>query len=570
MVDTLIKGGLIFDGTGSEPFEADIGISGDRIAFINKKAKVKSQSPSVTRRGEKSEVSANRVIDAKGLAVSPGFIDTHAHSEFTLLADHRAEGKISQGITTEIDGNCGLSAAPLYGEALKQREEDLMELGIVERWTTFKGYFDILGKGIALNFVTLVGHGNLRACVAGYEDKALNNNEIKKMQVLLKEAIKEGAIGLSTGLIYPPGVYSDTEELIELSKVLSQSYKDSHINKSPRPPFTKGGIGGITGKISGFGIYTSHMRSEGDKLLESIEEIIRIGRKAGVNIHISHMKTSGKKNWHKIDNAISLIEEARREGIRITCDRYPYTAASTDLDTILPPWVYEGGMKEELKRLKSSEFQEKIKKEILYEYPEIEYWGNVNIASVSSEKNRWMEGKSIAYIARHEDSETVDIFLKILIEEKLRVSAIFASMNEDNLKRFLSLPYVMIGTDSSARSTSGPTYKGKPHPRGFGSFPRFLGRYVRDNGLISMNEAIHKITMLPAKTFGISKRGVLKKGAFADLVVFDYRKIIDRATFDKPFLKPEGIYYVFVNGLSAVWEGELTGINAGRILKHGR
>jgi N-acyl-D-amino-acid deacylase len=546
MVDTLIKGGLIFDGTGSEPFEADIGISGDRIAFINKKAKVKSQSPSLTRRGEKSEVSANRVIDAKGLAVSPGFIDTHAHSEFTLLADHRAEGKISQGITTEIDGNCGLSAAPLYGEALKQREEDLMELGIVERWTTFKGYFDILGKGIALNFVTLVGHGNLRACVAGYEDKALNNNEIKKMQALLKEALKEGAIGLSTGLIYPPGVYSTTEELMNLFRPSSFILRPSRL------------------------IYTSHMRSEGDKLLESIEEIIRIGRKAGVNIHISHMKTSGKKNWHKIDNAISLIEEARREGIRITCDRYPYTAASTDLDTILPPWVYEGGMKEELKRLKSSEFQEKIKKEILYEYPEIEYWGTVNIASVSSEKNRWMEGKSIAYIARHEDSETVDIFLKILIEEKLRVSAIFASMNEDNLKRFLSLPYVMIGTDSSARSTSGPTYKGKPHPRGFGSFPRFLGRYVRDNGLISMNEAIHKITMLPAKTFGISKRGVLKKGAFADLVVFDYRKIIDRATFDKPFLKPEGIYYVFVNGLSAVWEGELTGINAGRILKHGR
>ena len=546
MVDTLIKGGLIFDGTGSEPFEADIGISGDRIAFINKKSEVKSQSPSVTRRGEKSEVSANRVIDAKGLAVSPGFIDTHAHSEFTLLADHRAEGKISQGITTEIDGNCGLSAAPLYGEALKQREEDLMELGIVERWTTFKGYFDILGKGIALNFVTLVGHGNLRACVAGYEDKALNNNEIRKMQVLLKEAIKEGAIGLSTGLIYPPGVYSTTEELMNLFRPSSFILRPSRL------------------------IYTSHMRSEGDKLLESIEEIIRIGRKAGVNIHISHMKTSGKKNWHKIDNAISLIEEARREGIRITCDRYPYTAASTDLDTILPPWVYEGGMKEELKRLKSSEFQEKIKKEILYEYPEIEYWGNVNIASVSSEKNRWMEGKNIAYIAHHENSEPVDIFLKILIEEKLRVSAIFASMNEDNLKRFLSLPYVMIGTDSSARSTSGPTYKGKPHPRGFGSFPRFLGRYVRDNGLISMNEAIHKITMLPAKTFGISKRGVLKKGAFADLVVFDYRKIIDRATFDKPFLKPEGIYYVFVNGLSAVWEGELTGINAGRILKHGR
>jgi N-acyl-D-amino-acid deacylase len=312
------------------------------------------------------------------------------------------------------------------------------------------------------------------------------------------------------------------------------------------------------------------MRSEGDKLLESIEETIRIGKEAGIKIHISHIKTGGKKNWHKINNAISLIEEAQREGIKVTCDRYPYTAASTDLDTILPAWSYEGGSEKELKRLKSLRIKEKIKKEILYEYPEIEYWENVNIASVCSEKNRWMEGKSIVYIARHEDSKPVDIFLKILIEEKLRVSAIFSSMNEDNLRRFLSLPYVMIGTDSSARSKSGPTHKGKPHPRGFGSFPRFLGRYVRGNGLMSMNEAIHKITMLPAKTFGISKRGVLKRGAFADLVIFDHENIIDRATFGEPFLKPEGIYYVIVNGVPAIWEGEITSIKAGRILRHGR
>jgi len=557
-VDILIKGGLIFNGTGSEPFEADIGISGDKIAFISKKSRILQK--------------AKRVIEADGLAVAPGFIDTHSHSEFTLLADPRAEGKIFQGITTEINGNCGLSAAPLYGEALKQREEDLSEFSIHERWSTFEEYFEILRKGLTLNFVTLVGHGNLRACVIGYKDKIPDDIELMRIQTLLRRAIDAGAIGLSTGLIYPPGIYSDTEELVELSKVLSQSHKNLslyHNNPTtspcnpPTPPLEKGGKGG-------FGIYTSHMRSEGKGLIESIKEVIRIGREANIKVHISHLKTSGKKNWHKIDDAISLIEEAQKEGIKITCDRYPYTAASTDLDTILPSWVYEGGREDELERLKKSELQKKIKEEILDENPEIKFWENVNIASVSSEKNRWMEGKSLAYIAQREDSGPVDILLKILMEENLKVSAIFLSMNEDNLKRFLSLPYVMLGTDSSARCTNGTTHKGKPHPRGFGSFPKFLGRYVRNNGLMSLGKAIQKITMLPAKTFGINKRGIIKKGAFADIVVFDHEKIIDRATFDDPFLKPEGIYYVVVNGLPAIWEGSPTGINAGRILRHGR
>jgi len=424
---------------------------------------------------------------------------------------------------------------------LKQREKDLGELNIRERWSTLDGYFEILEKkGLAFNFATLVGHGNLRACIAGYEDKRLTASDKKKMRILLRGSLREGAIGISTGLIYPPGIYSDTEELVDLARCCKKL------------------------------IYTSHMRSEGDKLIESVEEIIRIGKEAGIKVHISHIKTSGEKNWHKIGNAISMIEDARENGARITCDRYPYTAASTDLDTILPSWAYEGGTEKELKRLKSLKFQKKMKKEILCEHPEKEYWEGVIVASVSSEKNRWMEGKSIACIAHYESSEPVDILFKILIEERLRVGAIFSSMNEDNLRRFLSLSYVMIGTDSSSRCTSGPTCKGKPHPRGFGSFPRFLGRYVRDNGVISMREAVHKITMFPAKTFGIDKRGVIRKGAFADLVIFDHGKIIDRATFDEPFLKPEGICYVFVNGKPAIWDGKPTGIFAGRVLRHGR
>ncbi|OGW40923.1 MAG: hypothetical protein A2Y97_03010 [Nitrospirae bacterium RBG_13_39_12] len=541
-LDLLIKGGLIFDGYGLEPYEADIGISGDKIAFINKKSKIRSQqfNHSYTSFKKEGRRGFDRVIEAEGLSVAPGFIDTHAHSEFTLLADPRAEGKICQGITTEINGNCGLSAAPLYGEALEQRETDLAELGIEERWSTFKEYYEILKKGISLNFVTLAGHGNIRACITGYKDKTLTLSEIKKMKGLLRKAISEGAVGISTGLIYPPGIYSTTEELTEIAKCCNKL------------------------------IFASHMRSEGDELLESIKEIIRIGREADIKVHISHIKTSGKKNWYKIDDAVLLIEKAREKGIEITCDRYPYNASSTDLDTMLPSWAYEGGAEEELKKLKNLDCQKTMKKEILNEYYRKGYWESINIASVSSKKNRWMEGKSIAYIASRKTSKPIDILFQILIEEKLRASAIFSVMKEDNLRRFLSLPYIMIGTDSSARCDSGPTHKGKPHPRGYGSFPRFLGKHIREERIMSMGKAIQKITMLPARTFSIKKRGAIKKGYFADIVVFDQGKIIDRATYNEPFLKPKGIYYVIINGLPAVWEGRLTGVNAGKILRHGR
>jgi N-acyl-D-amino-acid deacylase len=530
VIDLLIKNGTIYDGTGVEPFEADIGIAGDKIAFVAKKIGFK----------------AEKTIDAKGMAVSPGFIDTHAHSEFTLLADPRAEGKTSQGITTEINGNCGLSAAPLYGEAFEHRDKDLKELGIKERWSTLEEYFRILeGRGIALNFVTLAGHGNVRASVIGYKDKKPTIAELKKMRSLLQKAIDAGAIGLSTGLIYPPGIYSDTEEMIELCKVLSQKSRTS-ISKL---------------------IYTSHMRSEGKGFIESIKEIIRIAKEANIKVHISHIKTSGKENWDKIDEAISLINSARERGVKVTCDRYPYTASSTDLDTILPSWTYEGGAEEELRRLKSSQVLEKIKKEILHGHPDNDYWTKVSVSSVSSQKNKWMEGKTLSYISRKINKSPVDAIFKILKEEKLRAGAIFSTMSEDNLRRFLSLPYAMIGSDSSARSMSGITYDGKPHPRGFGSFPRFLGKYVRDERLINMSEAIYKITMLPAKIFGIQKRGIIKKGAFADIVVFDPERMIDRATFDKPFLKSEGIHYVVVNGTPAVWKGKFTGAATGKILR---
>lgn len=527
-IDILIRGGRVYDGVGDEPFIGDVAITGDRVAFIAKG-------------GDRFTGKVGKTIDAKDLSVSPGFIDTHAHSEFTLLADGRAEGKIFQGVTTEISGNCGLSAAPLYGEAREHREADLRELGIKERWSTFEEYFKFLEKSRpAINFAALVGHGNIRASVIGYADRNPDRTEMERMQALLEEAVCEGAIGLSTGLIYPPGIYAKTEEIIRLARCI----KDL--------------------------IYASHMRSESDQLLEAIAETIRIGREAGIAVHLSHLKTGGRNNWAKIDKALSLIESARSEGLAVTCDRYPYTAASTDLDAVLPSWTYAGGAEEELKRLRARDVRSAMRNEITSQHPENDYWDSIAISSMNSEANKWMEGNTLAFLSERAKKEPVEFLLDILIEEKLRIGAIFHSMNEDNLRRFLGRSYLMIGSDSSVRSTDGPTHRGKPHPRGFGTFPRFIGRYARDLSLMSMGEAIRKITLLPSVTFGLTGRGQLKEGFYADVVVFDEERIIDRATFEESFLKAEGIHSVLVNGSPVVWEGTSTGNRPGKILRNGR
>lgn len=524
--DIIIKDGLMIDGSGGEGKVIDIGIRGDKIEAI----------------GNLNGNQADRVIDAKGLVVSPGFIDPHSHSEFTLLADPKGSSKVMQGVTTEINGNCGLSAAPLFGVSRKQREEDLKELDIKERWTTFGDYFLILErKGIGLNFSTLVGHGNIKGAVLGYDDRKPSEEEMVRMEDLLEEALREGAIGLSTGLCYPPGVYSSVEEIIELSKAVSRNR----------------------------GIYTSHIRSEGDRLLESVEEAISIGKETSIPVQISHLKTSGKKNWGKIYSLFDLIEGSRNEGVDITCDRYPYTASSTDLDAILPSWTYEGGNEKELGRLKSSKFKEKIKKEILLKHPEEDYWQRVSISSVVSEKNKWMEGKSLSYISGKIGKRPVDTLFYILIEERLRVSAIYFSMDEENLRRILKKPYTMIGSDSSARSDNGVTATGKPHPRGFGTFPRVLGRYVREEGILTLEEAIYKMTFFPSKRYGIKGRGLIREGYYADIVVFDPERINDKSTFDNPLLYPDGIGYVFVNGVPVVVGGKLQGALPGRVLRNG-
>lgn len=522
--DLLIKGGLVYNGTGSPPEPAEIGIKGDKINFIGK-----------------SGAEAATVINAKGLAVSPGFIDTHSHSDFTIVADGRAHGKILQGITTEIEGNCGMSAAPLYKKAFEKREDDLKELGIRERWNTLEEYFKLVDKrGLALNIAMLAGHGNIRGSVVGYDNKRPSAGEMSEMLSLLRTALEHGAIGFSTGLIYPPGIYSATEELVELAKTLRQ--RDL--------------------------IYTSHMRSEGEQLEEAVAEVIRIGSEAAIKVHISHIKTAGNKNWHKADGVIRMVEGARRSGVRLTCDRYPYIASSTDLDSILPSWAFAGGNDEEIRRLTDENERGKITHELLKRAESGEYWKKIIISSAGSEKNRWMEGMTMSEIAGKLNKKEIDLMFELLIEERLRVGAIFLSMSEDNLRKFLSRPYCMIGSDSSARSFDGPTRQGKPHPRTFGTFPRLMGEYVREENLLPLEEAIRKSTMLAAGTFGLKGRGQIKKGMFADIVIFDAGKISDRAVFKDPFHKPDGISFVLVNGVPVVWEGEPTKALPGRVLRN--
>jgi N-acyl-D-amino-acid deacylase len=523
-LDILLKGGFLVDGAHehSVPRKVDLGIKNDCIDAI----------------GEIPRSSAEKTIDVQGLYITPGFIDTHGHSEFTLLADGRAEGKICQGITTEINGNCGLSAAPLKGPAREQRTSELEELNIHEQWNGFSEYFGLLRKkGIALNFLTLVGHGNLRGSVIGYEDRQLSDEDRRNIFELLKTSLDTGAIGLSTGLVYPPGVFAKTPEIIEIARA--------------------------TQKMGG-SIYTTHMRSEGDKLLEAIDEALRVGFEACIPVHLSHLKTREERNWGKLEKALKKIHEARQRGLPLTCDRYPYTAASTSLDSVLPVWVFEGGQKEELKKIQN--MQREIEHDILKTHPEESCWDTVVVSKVKHKKSKWMEGMSILEIGKRLEETSLRSLFHILIEEELDVDAIFFSMSEDNLETILRCSYTVIGTDSAARSFQGITATGKPHPRGFGSFPRVLGRYVREKGIISLEESVYKMTGLPAKIFGMEKRGILKEGYFADITVFDRNTILDTAEFNKPFQRPVGIHHVFVNGAPVMIHGEITGSLPGRIL----
>jgi N-acyl-D-amino-acid deacylase len=520
-LDFLIKGGLILDGTGAPPTHYNIGLKGEKIAYMG------AESPE-----------ADEVINAEGLYVSPGFIDTHAHSDFTLLADpEAAQGKLFQGVTTEINGNCGMSGGPLLGRAKAQREEDLKRLEIKPRWNSLREYLRLLEEtGLYYNFCTLAGHGNLRASVIGYENRAPSKAEVEEIKKLLRESLEAGALGMSTGLIYPPGVYSTTEELLELAAY----------GHSVDPEF----------------IYATHMRNEGDRLIEAITEAIEIGKAAG-RLQISHLKTGGERNWLKIDDALTLIEREKAGGARISADRYPYTAAATDLEAVLPDWMYEGGNQTELERLKDPLVREKLKDEIKRGPGE---WERIVVSDTADPEDKWTEGKNMIEIAHELGMEPLQAVIHLLIRSGLSVGAIFHSMSEENLKKIYSRPWVMVGSDSSTRAFGGITATGKPHPRGFGTFPRFLKRYtIKEEDL---SESIRKITSLSAEVFGLKGRGLLRENMAADIAVWDFEKLRDTADFERPFGRAEGVIHLFVNGRCVIKDGSLTGGRGGKILSH--
>ncbi len=522
-LDLLIKNGSIIDGTGKSEFPADIGIRDGKIVAIENYGIIKDDN-------------SIKIIDAKNLKVTPGFIDIHSHTDTGLFINPNAESKIRQGVTTEVAGQDGGSVAPRKNNS---DDDDEYEIGN-KSWSTFPEFFKLLEENkTAVNFVTFVGQGTLRGFVVGQDDRIATPEEIVQMKKLAMEAFDQGVFGISSGLEYTPGSFASTEEISELCKVM----KD------------RGGI------------YATHMRNEADTVLEAITEAIQIGKIAGVPVNISHLKLQGKANWNKIDQALALIEDANNNGHRITFDRYPYTAFSTGLSNLFPLWSRDGGRERFLERLQNTNDLIEIKKYVLDKVASLSSWDAVLIAGVKKENNKKFEGKTIQQIISESKEYPFEFTRNLLIDENGSVSMCGFGMSEENTSRILAHPLCMVASDASARATYGKLSEGNPHPRSYGTFPRFLGKYVRQNNIVTLPEAIRKITSFPAETLGISNRGIIAKGMMADVVCFDYENIIDKSDYVNPHQYSQGVQYVVVNGELVIEKSEHTGKLPGQILR---
>jgi N-acyl-D-amino-acid deacylase len=528
--DVIIRGGTVYDGTGAEPRQIDVAIRGDRIAGIG---------PAVA--GAK----AKTVIDAKGLAVAPGFINMLSWSTDSLIQDGRSQSEIRQGVTTEIMGE-GVSMGPVNDRlrefAMKQQSDIKYEI----KWNTLSEYLQYLEKrGISCNVASFLGATTIRAYVIGFEDKQPTPAQMDQMRELVRKEMEAGALGIGTSLIYPPAFYAKTDELIELCKVAAK-YQ---------------------------GKYISHMRSEGNQVFEALDELLRIAREANIPAELYHIKASGEKNWPKEDELLARIERAQKEGLKITADMYTYTAAGTGLDACLPPWTEDGGYEALFKRLRDPATREKIKAEVKIDSDK---WENLYIAAGSpdkillvgfkSDKLKPLTGKTLAEVAKMRGKDPIDTMMDLIAEDESRISTIYFIMSEDNVKKELAKPWISFGSDEASQAPESPFTKSNPHPRAYGNFARVLGKYVRDEKVLPMTEAIRRLSGLPASNLGLDRRGFLKEGMFADVVVFDPATIADRATFDKPHQYAVGMKQVFVNGVQVIKDGEHTGAKPGRAL----
>ncbi|HEY5885842.1 MAG TPA: D-aminoacylase [Pyrinomonadaceae bacterium] len=528
--DLLIRNGTIIDGSGRPGYRADLAIKGDRIERI----------------GKLSGVNARRVIDATGKVVAPGFIDLLGQSEHFLLIDPRAMSKVMQGVTTEVTGE-GESIAPVNERLIKEQEDFTRPYNLTIDWRTLEEYFMRLERqGTGVNFATFVGASQVRAYVIGFDNRPPTATELEQMKELVASAMRDGALGLSTSLQYVPARFAQTDEIVELAKVARQHG----------------------------GIHATHQRSEANALDESLEEVFEIARRAQIPVEIWHLKTAYKKNWGRMPEVLAKIRRARAQGLDITADIYPYIAGSTSLSASLPPWVLEGGREKMLERMRDMRIRQHLKKELMTDSKDWEniFLGSggaegVLIGSVINRQFQSLQGKRLSQIAREQGKEPLDALFDLIVADNGQTSAIYFMMSEADMRAAMRADFVSFCTDSGARATDGPLSAAKSHPRGWGSYPRILGRYVREEKILTLPQAIHKMTGGPAKRVGLRERGLLQQGFFADITIFDPQRVIDKATFEMPNQYAEGISYVVTNGQISVDDGKRTTALAGRILR---
>ena len=528
--DVVIRNGAIYDGSGNPPFVGDLVIKNDTVALV----------------GKAGDLRGNIEIDATGMAVSPGFINMLSWANETLIQDGRSESDIRQGVTLEVFGE-GESMGPLNAEMKKEILDRQSDIKYPVEWTSLSEYLDFMVKrGVSPNIASFVGAATVRVHALGYENRAPTADELERMKALVRESMEGGAMGVGSALIYAPGTYAKTEELVELCKVAS-SYG---------------------------GMYISHLRSEGNGLLEALDEFLQIAREASIPAEIYHMKQSGEKNWAKLGPLVARIEAARQSGLRITANMYTYTAGATGLDAAMPPWVQEGGLTKWINRLKDPSLRRRVLQEMR---TPTKAWENLLLAAGTPDKAllvgfrqdslKYLTGRSLAEVAMLRGKSAEETAMDLVIDDDSRVGTVYFLMTEGNVKKQITLPWVSFGSDEGSLAPEGPFLKYNPHPRAYGNFARLLGKYVREEKLVPFAEAVRRLTTLPASNLGITSRGLLRPGAFADVVVFDPAAVSDHATFQSPHQYSTGVLHVFVNGTQVLKDGAHTGAKPGRVVR---